>query len=63
MQSPINIDTSEILFDGLLQYFDLNQYRTCHGCRMVLENVNGHTGQGKLGIIILVTLPPDSYVT
>ncbi|KAL8589461.1 hypothetical protein ACOMHN_061672 [Nucella lapillus] len=65
MQSPINVETNQVLYDPLLQTFDLNQYAVCKNCTMTLENVGGHTvevGYGGPPIIIKGGNLPDSYV-
>ncbi|XP_076452279.1 carbonic anhydrase 2-like [Babylonia areolata] len=65
MQSPINIDTTDILYDPQLHSFDLRKYDACTSCSMVLENVNGHTAEVKYSgepIIISGGSLPDDYV-
>lgn len=65
MQSPINIDTTDLLFDPKLHLFDLSMYETCKGCNMELENVNGHTAEVKYSgqpITLRGGSLPDDYI-
>ncbi|CAG5122635.1 unnamed protein product, partial [Candidula unifasciata] len=45
MQSPIDIITSEVLYDPNLDLLDFSDYKTTSGVRMTLENVGGHTAE------------------
>ncbi|KAL8560660.1 hypothetical protein ACOMHN_052676 [Nucella lapillus] len=65
MQSPINIDTADVLFDPKLRLFDLSTYDTCKQCTMELENVNGHTAEVKYtgdSIFLRGGSLPDDYI-
>ncbi|BFZ18572.1 hypothetical protein BsWGS_21609 [Bradybaena similaris] len=45
MQSPINIDTQEVLYDRNLDLFDFSDYKITEGVELTLENVGGHTAE------------------
>ncbi|PVD31507.1 hypothetical protein C0Q70_06919 [Pomacea canaliculata] len=65
LQSPIDINTSGILYDPSLQPFDLNKYGVYDGAQMNLSNVGGHTAEVKYSgtpIIISGGSLPDDYV-
>lgn len=45
MQSPVDIDTDEVLYDPHLELFNFYDYKITEGVQMQLENVGGHTGK------------------
>ncbi|CAG5121845.1 unnamed protein product [Candidula unifasciata] len=45
MQSPININTSTVLYDSSLEPLDISDYYITSGVHMKLENVGGHTAE------------------